>query len=366
LDTTDERPMLLKGVIEDGDLDKLKRVAGDESIKLALDSPGGSFAEAIKIARYLHEKQVATEVGAGQKCLSACAIAFMGGSAPGPEGLTQVARTLHPTGRLGLHAPYLEMADENYQKDVVEVAYELAMRNIADLIRLSSSLAVDSKLLPLVLEKGRKDFYDIGTVDRAGRFKVRIATESRVAKFSPRMLFHYCRNGLAWWADQSYADYFVMMRESSQDALNNDISYRDVLAGKEPNVTFQVRRKPKGAVGYAQTIVALEIGHTEPEGIHTSQICTIAINTFSADQFEIFCTGVYDLEPKGALAKALSLREANDKSFENGKPDHQCYPPEGDYAFLPADTPIAEVPKVLALYKQRMANGRGADAPVNK
>ena len=179
------------------------------------------------------------------------------------------------------------------------------------------------------------------------------------------MLFHYCRNGVAWWANQSYSDYYKMMRESSENSLNNDISYRDVLAGKEPNVAFQVPT-PKGTVGYEQTMVAIEIGHTEPEGIHTSQICTIAINTFAPDEFEIFCTGVYDLEPKGALAKALSLRDANDKSFENGKPDHLCYPPDGDYTFLPADTPITEVPRLLDLYRQRMASGRGADAPVNK
>ena len=53
-------------------------------------------------------------------------------------------------------------------------------------------------------------------------------------------------------------------------------------------------------------------------------------------------------------------------NYEQGKPDSLCYPPGGDHAFLPADTPVTDAPKLLEFYKQRMAKGRGADAPVNK
>ena len=366
-EASDDRPMLLKGIIEDGDLAKLIALKGEQNILLVLDSPGGSFAEAIKIARYLHENQISTEIGADQKCLSACAIAFLGGGKAGAEGLTFISRSLHPTGRLALHAPYLEMADEKYQKDVVEVAYELAMRNIADLLRLSSSLSVDADLLPVILEKGRREFYDVNSVDRAGQFKVRIAHDTKLAQFSPHMLFNYCRNGLAWWAKRSQVDYFTTIRESSDNPLNNDVSYRDVLAGKEPNIAYRVQQIPaKTPGGYATTRVVLEIGHTEPEGIHTSQICAITIEKFSNDHVDVYCTGVYDLDPKDALAKALRMREDNDKNLENGKPDSLCYPPDGEYTYLPADTPITQVPKLLDLYKQRMASGRGADAPANK
>ena len=363
----ERHPLQISGTIEDGDLAKLIRVAGERDIKVLFNSDGGSFAEAIKIARHLREKSIPAEIGAGQNCFSACAIAFMGGADHGPEGMTALSRKMHPQGRLGFHAPFLEMPDEKYQRDVVEVAYELAIKNIADLIELAGGIGIDPKLLPHLLVGGRKSFYEIDRVDRAGVLKVEIDHDAGLRQFSPRMLFNYCRNGYAWWTSQFEPEFIKSFVESSDHPMNKSVSYRDVLAGKEPNVAFQVRVRPKNTRdSYINTDVAIAIGHLLPEGTDEMRYCAITIQTFSDGRSDIYCTGIYGHATKGGLENTLRLMEAHSKNFEDGKPEAMCYPPSGHYTFLPADTPVAEVPKLLDLYKQRMAKGRGADAPVNK
>jgi hypothetical protein len=365
-DQSDHQPILIDGTIADGDLAKLKALIGERSVKLVLNSNGGSFAEAIKIARFLDDRRIPTEIREGQRCYSACAISFLGGSDHGAEGTTAIRRRMHPTARLGFHAPFLEMPNESYEKQYVEAAYELAIRNIADLIRLSRVVGIDAKLLPLLLEKGGKDFFEVDRVDRAGLLKVKIDVDAGLRRFSPRMLFNYCRNGYAWWANSLEAEFFAGFTESSDRPINKSLSYRDVLAGKEPNVSFQVRILPRTSNRpYASTHVALAIGHVLPEGVDETHFCAVVINSFS-DSVEIHCTGIYRHETKNGLANTLRLMAENNENFEKGKPDTLCYPPDGDYALLPADTPITEVPKLLDLYKQRMAKGKGADGPVNK
>jgi hypothetical protein len=360
-------PVLLNGTIQDGDLAKLIKIAGDRDVKVVFNSDGGSFAEAIKIARHLNDNFIPSEIGAGQRCFSACAIAFLGGADHGIEGTTATRRKLHPQGRLGFHAPFLEMPDEKYQKDVVEVAYELAIRNIADLISLTKELGVDPKLLPLLLQGGRQKFYEVDRVDKAGVLKIEIDHDARLGQFSPRMLFNYCRNGYAWWGSRFEAEFFKQFIESSDHPLNRSVSYRAVLAGKERNVTVRVRERGKDPQSeYINTHVALAIGHVLPEGVDEMHFCAITIQRRPDGRTDIYCTGIYTHETKGGLENTLRLMEAHTKNFEDGKPDALCYPPAGDYAFLPADTPISEVPRLLDLYKQRLTKGRGADAPVNK
>src|SRR5262245_60558610 len=49
-------------------------------IYLDLNSSGGNFAEALKIAKLALEKRLSTRLGRNAECLSACAIIFMAGT----------------------------------------------------------------------------------------------------------------------------------------------------------------------------------------------------------------------------------------------------------------------------------------------
>jgi len=106
----------LTGPFEPGDSDQLKVVLEDlkarggtqpgESLAVvALDSKGGALEEGMRIGRLLRQFGVSTIVRSGKRCLSSCAIAFLGGTAPGPAG-PEADRHLEVGGRLGFHAFY--------------------------------------------------------------------------------------------------------------------------------------------------------------------------------------------------------------------------------------------------------------------
>ena len=97
----------IDGQIGIGDLDNLSKLISlndqgcpDEEIEpgISFNSLGGDLDEAIAIGRLIREKQIATIIMPGAKCISACTIAFIGG----------VSRTVH--GAYGIHRPYATSA----------------------------------------------------------------------------------------------------------------------------------------------------------------------------------------------------------------------------------------------------------------
>ena len=72
----------LTGTIDPGSADRVAAeiAAHGEYIKtVALDSPGGSVADALKIGRLIRDKGFATSVAAGALCASSCPLIFAGG-----------------------------------------------------------------------------------------------------------------------------------------------------------------------------------------------------------------------------------------------------------------------------------------------
>lgn len=77
----------LTGLIEDGDFDKVGKELGKiekeghEILGIALNSPGGSLNEGVRIARGVNKLHLTTILKKGSSCASACFIIF----AAGPE-----------------------------------------------------------------------------------------------------------------------------------------------------------------------------------------------------------------------------------------------------------------------------------------
>lgn len=106
----------LTGPFELGGSDELKAVLedlkarggtkpGESLATLSLDSKGGALEEGMRVGRLLRQFGVSTIVRTGKRCLSTCAIAFLGGATPGAAGLVAY-RQLEIGGRLGFHAFY--------------------------------------------------------------------------------------------------------------------------------------------------------------------------------------------------------------------------------------------------------------------
>lgn len=133
----------LSGPIEAGDTERLRDLTSEYGVLpvLCLDSEGGLFSEGLRLAQYIRERQLVTVVEAGRQCLSACAIAFMGGTY-GEMGV-QIQRYMHPTASVGFHAPSLNLPDGTSPNVIVETAYRDALSDISRTL-LTLVLATDS------------------------------------------------------------------------------------------------------------------------------------------------------------------------------------------------------------------------------
>lgn len=102
------------GSFERGDADRLSGTlqtlkggarVGESLLLVSFDSKGGTLEEGMRIGRLLRQFGVSTVIRAGSRCLSACALAFLGGTAVSPAGV-EPGRRLEVGGQLGFHAFY--------------------------------------------------------------------------------------------------------------------------------------------------------------------------------------------------------------------------------------------------------------------
>jgi hypothetical protein len=200
---------MLSGQIVDGDTDRLRAIvppgqtAFDRAVihtRLCLDSPGGSFPEGLDLAAYLGETGISTHVAAQDSCLSACALAFLGGTQLGAEdGLTRNrSRSMHVTATLGFHAPQLNVPAGQFSETVVGQAFDVAIRASAEIFGSLEDPRINRGFALSVFDVAGQDFYFVDTPERArelgvtltgtGPLPERIAVI--VSAFSARQSFH--------------------------------------------------------------------------------------------------------------------------------------------------------------------------------
>lgn len=184
---------LVRGEISAGDRDKIKRIlqslrarhdAGTVGqcgrVRLSLDSPGGSFGEAMEIATLVWFAHAATYVSEKAKCLSACALIFMGGSAHAGDGYTKTDRVIHYSAKLGFHAPYLSATNfremsENELRELPVEAFKGALDEAAKLLRFASrSGSLPPSLVEEMFEVPKDRFIYADTIDRITRWNIAV------------------------------------------------------------------------------------------------------------------------------------------------------------------------------------------------
>jgi hypothetical protein len=151
-------PVRLSGPIVPGDNKKLESaldtvgprgVPSDHALgryrtTLCLNSPGGSYSEGLQIANFLLEQHFRTMIEPNAICYSACALIFMAGNWTF-EGQYFSDRTLHVTGQLGLHAPYIKgIPQKTYSSLDLEAAYKAS-------IQLGQEHRVSNEFMPKTL-----------------------------------------------------------------------------------------------------------------------------------------------------------------------------------------------------------------------
>lgn len=187
-----------------------------------LDSPGGNFSEGIKLAALFRQLGVGTIISPGAECLSACAVAFLGGTRHlCLDSDTGGYRRLMPGARLGFHAPRLLLPNRNYNNQQVTAAYDTAVKQVGQLVSEINKAGIPSSLIVEMLSKGVSEFYFIDTVGKAGRWKFDVAAKS--ARSPDRLqLTQACANASAWNNDSSEGggDYSMTREGMTMDYWN--------------------------------------------------------------------------------------------------------------------------------------------------
>ncbi|MEX0405865.1 hypothetical protein ABGN05_09355 [Aquibium sp. LZ166] len=200
----------VRGKIDAGDAAKLeavlKEVITDSgSVVVSLDSPGGSLIEGLKMADLIHQNHVATYVGPNVSCVSACAIGFMGGARRVGEQ-TVPDRMLHPTGRLGFHAPVLpERVFGSDGSSPVPIAAMLERQILAAAFQFSE-LTVRHGWQPSLVRaalnaREERDLVYVNTIGDAGRWFIRLDAEKELRLHGSLAADLLCSNLHNWTSD---------------------------------------------------------------------------------------------------------------------------------------------------------------------
>lgn len=110
----------IEGQIEPGDSEKLSTLLREQlpnpnfdwsnNVVVSLNSDGGDFYEGLALADTIGGFGVMSFVGPGDRCLSSCAIAYMGGQNVMLRGMPAwPARYIHDEAIVGFHAPFSEL-----------------------------------------------------------------------------------------------------------------------------------------------------------------------------------------------------------------------------------------------------------------
>ncbi len=199
----------LSGTIEKGDVEKLRPLIeqnrystqfqdGNDNLsagkaRVCFDSPGGSLIEGVALAKLLHDNQIGSAVGRGKSCLSACAIAFMGGLASYENDMAdQPNRVVHPLGKLGFHAPDLGVPQGEYDESTVKRAYLIAVKSVAAVLDMSLEVNFPTSLATVMLGTPAQDMYLIDTIDEAARWRIAIAPVIEPARLTKAGLVTVC------------------------------------------------------------------------------------------------------------------------------------------------------------------------------
>ncbi len=168
------------GEIDVDDHKKLLAALGDREVQkglpiyLDLDSKGGNFEEGLKIAQIALDKRLSIRLGKNADCLSACAIIFMAGSRFTTVGST-LERRMHPTAKLGFHAPTLDVGGGTSSVEEMNEAYDEAVEGIGSKLlaiarfrgRIWNNPLIRSDLVNEMMLRRGTNFYFIDTVRKA-------------------------------------------------------------------------------------------------------------------------------------------------------------------------------------------------------
>jgi hypothetical protein len=207
----------LTGPLEPGDSDRLRDVlktlapVGRDAGELAtieLDSRGGALEEGLRMGRLFRQFSVSTIVRKNARCLSACALAFLGGATVAAAKIVP-SRRLEIGGQLGFHAFYAGQGERSVDatgsraRGVAEGRAASAM-----IIAYAAEMGADPGLLARALVRPPEDITYIVSVSEFLALNACPVGLARPQLTLAEQAANLCSNAIAGlvvrWSDRMY------------------------------------------------------------------------------------------------------------------------------------------------------------------
>ncbi|MBN7783742.1 hypothetical protein JYP51_02355 [Ponticoccus gilvus] len=189
------------GVIQKGDSVGMG-MNGSHFAALCLNSPGGSLAAGLELGT---DSQWSARILPGDRCESACALAFLSAGYQTGNGIAgfYLERHLWAGGLLGLHSPGLQLpAEAQVDTRTVEAAFKGALAATALVYERQQSpdaadqLPLNSYLYQRFLETPPDSMYYIDTVGDTLMGELSVLGVERSARLTTRLVDTVCTNAL--------------------------------------------------------------------------------------------------------------------------------------------------------------------------
>lgn len=199
----------LMGTVENGDRARLEAAItahpASAPVNLCLNSPGGSYQEALRVADFLlgADRAIRTIVDRDAECYSACALIFMAGHTAPPD--MEPERKLHVRGALGFHAPAVKGREGEYDATVAARAHKEGLKAASQLLRINADRMeiLPESLIAALLRRGRHEFLVVDTVERAGLWNIDLFGYDKPERMTKAMLLRACDHRLDWSFERS-------------------------------------------------------------------------------------------------------------------------------------------------------------------
>ena len=336
----------LSGVLEQGDakqvaqeFERLMSCSGalcweemGRRAVISLDSPGGSYADGVALADFFRSEKVATLVQRGDACMSACALAFLGGSSFWPTGGvgTYIDRTIEPGARLGFHSPYFTV--ETAQKAVLSGQLQGLLDGtrlaIADIVETLSRYNVSQTVLHDIISMGADAFYEVNTPEHL------FAIRARMPAFDTALLGLNWQDQLRNVCLRFAAEHYGASLDEVRDYDLSYTLYADGAGGTELFL-FDMNDRPLNVSGCG--ILAPQVGQT---------ITDAALYQWAGVPDEHFVLMEYHM--KGWSSFAYDGGDATRSFVTQGGLEH---------IVMPLDYDLSDMPETI-LAQMRKARGR--------
>lgn len=308
-----EPVLRLTGMLRQGDSQKLRSIltklkSGTTSVSAAtqvtveLSSLGGDLHEGLRAGYLFREFDVATVVRKGDICMSACALAFLGGTPGSPE--RAACRRLEVGGKLGFHSFWLNpnsaVADD--RAGARQQGFTEALAGAASVVRYAADLHIDSKFVAGMLATPSDEFVFINTVEDFLTLGICPAGIGRPPISPAEQALNICGHSMGWAARAKSARITTMTAQQARRYILENVQQNMILldvkgALSNQLASYSVMRDERGIdnlyadlraagvrlpriVGPVFEVEGYQVGEGETQ-------CFVSLSLDDPDQFQV-------------------------------------------------------------------------------